>query len=139
MDLSISSEAVRVFLLLALQNYQNGKKTNLVTISTRKLAEMRGTSHETIRKHLIELATHGHIEKLGKARGKATYRLMAPMFQSNFRVQTAPTIAVDIEAAQLPVVRDKKRKCPKCRKIERIASTSGVCERCLAEWVARTA
>lgn len=139
MDLSISSESIRVFLLLALQNYQNGKKTNLVTISTRKLAELRGTSHETIRKHLKELSGRGHIEILGKARGKAAFRLTAPMFQSNFRVQTAPTVAVDIEAAQLPTVRDKKQKCPKCRKVERITSTSGVCERCLAKWIARTA
>lgn len=139
MDLSVSSEAIRVYLLLALQNYQNGKKTNLATISTRELAQSCGVSHETIRKHLAELTTRGHIEKLGKPRGKATFRLTSPIFLYSSRVETAPNAAADVRSVQLPALRDKKSRCPKCRLVARITSSSGICAGCLAEWVSRTA
>lgn len=137
LDKSVSDGAFRVFSILALQNYQKGRKTSVVQMSTREIADLKGASHTTIRKWLGELATGGYIEKLGSARGKAAFRLTGPMFQSNFRVQAAPGVVADVETSQLPIVRDKKRRCPKCKRVERITSTSGVCDQCLSEWVAR--
>lgn len=133
----MSDGAFRVFSLLALQNYKEGKKTNIAQISTRELAESKGCSHTTIRRWLGELEHCGQIEKLGKARGKATYRLTSPVFEYRVAVVSAPGAVVDVSSAQLPEIRAKKAKCPKCKRIAHIASTSGVCDACLNEWVNR--
>lgn len=137
LDKSVSDGAFRVFSLLALQNYQNGRKTNLVQATTRDLAEQKGCSHTTIQKFLNELADCGYIEKLGKARGSAWFRLTSPVFETRTTVTTAPRSVVEVGSAELPAIRSKRARCPKCRKTGRISSSSGVCEVCLSEWVAR--
>lgn len=139
LDESVSDGAYRVFGLLALQNYQKGKKTNIVHASTRELAEQKHCSHTTIRKWLKELALHGHIKILGTARGRASYKLTSPVFEYQVSVATAPGVTADVKSGKLPAIRDKRRKCPKCRLVTRIISSSGICERCLAEWASRTA
>lgn len=133
-DPSVSDGAFRVFGFLSLHNYQKGKKTNRVSISTRDLAEMYGKSHETVRKYLKLLENRGHIEILGKARGKATYRLTSQVFEYNVSVTTAPGSVTHVTSKELPQLRDKRRVCPHCHRQKQISSTSGVCGDCLAAW-----
>lgn len=74
-----------------------------------------------------------------QARGAASFRLTSPVFDQTTIVETAPNEIVVADTAQVLALRAGKATCPKCSRRARIKSSSGVCGRCLDEWVRRTA
>lgn len=138
-DVSISSDAKVLHGILALKTYKTRGKCNVVSVTTRELAALLGKTAPTISTWLKQLEIAGHIEKLSGRQAKSVYRLASPAFDYRVRVETAPGAVAEVATERLPVLRDKKRRCPKCKVMARIESTSGVCADCLAEWVNRTA
>lgn len=136
-DFSISSDAKVLFGILGAKTYKTPTKSNVISFSTREVAELFGVTAPTISNWLKELEDEKHIEKLSKTRARSVYRLLSPVFDYRVRVETGENAAAEVESKSLPMIRDKRRKCPKCKKVVRIASTSGVCDGCLSEWVAR--
>lgn len=139
LDFSISSDACRLYDILCIENYKSGFRTNLVTVTTRSLAELTGKSRTTVSRWLSELRGGGHLEKVSRHGQALTYRLSSPVYDFRAVVETMPGAAAEVSSKDLVLLRDKKRKCLKCGKVSRIASTSGACDSCLAEWIKRLA
>lgn len=139
LDFSVSSDACRLYDFLCIENYKREFRTNLVTVSTRPVAEVFTVSPMTISRWLKSLCSKGYLEKLS-GRGQAlTYKLLSPVHEYRAKVDTMLGATAEVASRDLAVVRDKKRKCLKCGNVGRIVSTSGACDACMAEWVQRLA
>jgi DNA-binding transcriptional ArsR family regulator len=136
-DLSISSDAVRVFGILSAKIYKNGSRT--VSVTTRGISVLLKKSPQTIMRWLKQLENAGHIEKISGRNVRSTYRLLSPAFSYRVIVETSPNSSREVASEKLAILRDKKRKCPKCKQVRRVVSSSGVCEDCLSAWAARKA
>jgi hypothetical protein len=138
-DGSISYQARVLFGIIAAKTYKTSEKSNLATVTTRGLGALLGHSPQTISNWLKELESAGHVERVSKDRARGVFRLTSPVFAYRATVETAPNVVAEVESEALPIVRDKRRRCPKCKAVARIASTSGICDECLAEWRGRMA
>lgn len=137
LDFSVSSDACRLYDVLAIENYKKAYRTNLVTIRTRDVGALFKKSPMTISRWLRQLSDAGHVEKLSGHGQVATYRLLSRHHEYHAKVDTMPGVSATVPSRDLAVVRDKKRKCLKCGKVRRIASSSGACDVCLEEWAQR--
>lgn len=125
--------------MLSLKNYKSGFRTDLVDFTTRELGALMKRNASTISRWLKQLAAAKHIEKISGHGERAVFRLMSPVYHAATRVQVGPKITVEVKGGELHEVRNRKSSCPKCGKLARITSSSGVCSQCLADWVNRTA
>lgn len=139
LDKSVSSDAKVLFGILAAKTYKTQGKSNVVSVSTRELAVLFTRSAPTISTWIGQLVQAGHLERISPRKAKSVLRLTSPVFEYSMRVETAPNAVADIDSGHAPMLRDKKRRCPKCRQVRHISSTSGVCDGCLSEWINRTA
>jgi|GEM_PF-6283252 len=139
LDKSISSEAKVLYGILALKTYKTREKSNLADASTRGMAILMGVGASTISRWMKELERSGHIERLSPNKSRGVYRLVSPVFDYRVRVETAANAVADVSSERLTMLRDKRRKCPKCGVQGRVVSTAGVCDDCLADWVRRSA
>ncbi len=77
LDLSISSDAVRVYSLLALSVYQG----SVARVGMRQIGQIMGKSAATIKRRIDELVNAGHIKaNAGKLGERAYYELLSPVF-----------------------------------------------------------
>jgi Fe2+ or Zn2+ uptake regulation protein len=135
LDLSISSDACRLYDILAVENYRENFGTNLVTISVRGVAVLLQKSPSTISRWLKQLTKAGHLEKLSGRGARSAYRLNSEVFQHRAAVQSRAGEVRMVDGRDLPAVRARrKQECPRCQKRAHITSTSGVCDECLAAW-----
>jgi hypothetical protein len=138
-DNSITYQARVLFGIIAAKTYKTRAKCNTVAITARGLGVLLEQSPQTICNWLKELEKRGHIEKLSKSRAKSVYRLTSPVFKYRVHVEAAPNAVAEVDSARLAILRDKKRRCPKCRQMARITSTSGACDACVKDWADRAA
>ena len=140
LDFTISSDACRVYDILCIENYKSNFRTNLVSVTTRGLAELTGKSRTTVSRWLKELCDNNHLEKISGHGQALVYRILSPVYDYKVRVETGPNEAHETTSRELPSIRTGKRAvCPKCKKPAKITSTSGVCGKCLEAWAAKTA
>lgn len=137
LNVSISCESKVVFGILAAKTYKTQGKCNIAQASTRDLASILNVSNTAVSNWLKELSGAGWIERISRARCVGVYRLLSPVFAYRAIVETAPNARVLVPSEQLPLLRDKRCKCPKCRRVKRMSSSSGVCDECLKEWQRR--
>lgn len=77
LDLSISSDAVRVYSLLALSVYQG----SVARVGMRQMGQIIGKSAATVKRRIDELIRAGHIKaKEAKSGQRAYYELLSPVF-----------------------------------------------------------
>ena len=139
LDFSVSSDAKVLFGIIAAKTYKTREKSNHVEVTTRGLAVLFNCSRTTISRWLNQLERHGYIEKLSKTKAKSVYRLTSEAFDYRVHVETAPDAVAEISSTALPVLRDKRRPCPKCLKTAVISSAYGICATCLATWADKRA
>ena len=137
LDSSVSYPARVLFGVLALKTYKTRATSNTVQASTRGVAALMGTTAATISNWLGELQRAKHIERVSQDKTRGVYRLLSPVFSYRVKVETAPNATADVSSEHLPILRDKRRICPKCRTRARISSSSGVCDGCLRDWLSR--
>ena len=77
LDLSVSSDAVRIYSLLALSVYQG----NIARVGMRQLGKIIGKSAATVKRRIVELVKAGHLKpNTGKSGERAFYELTSPVF-----------------------------------------------------------
>src|SRR5690349_20689086 len=133
-DNSLSYQSRVLFGIIAAKTYKTREKCNTVEITTRGLGALLNQSPQTISNWLKELENVGCVEKLSKNRSRSVYRLTSPAFRYKVRVEAAPNAVADVGSEALPLLRNKRRRCPKCLKTAQITSTAGVCGPCLERW-----
>lgn len=139
-DESITSDDRDLFGHLSAKTYKNNAiRCNTVMFTLRDLAEILRVGAQTVSRRLGRLEAAGHIKKLSKNREKSVYRLISPVFDYKVHVESGKDAVAETTSTELPILRDKKRRCPKCKALSRIVSTSGVCDSCVREWAERLA
>lgn len=77
LDLSVSSDAVRIYAILALKTFQG----NISTIGLRQIGKLIGRSRTTIQRRVQELVNAGHVAVSDADNGQRShYELLSPVF-----------------------------------------------------------
>ena len=123
LDLRISAESVRVFVVLSL----SARKSRIVSVGMRQLADSVGCSAMTAKRRINELVKAGHLEVVKVKRGqRARYSLTSPVFDKRQgTTATEPVVAKP---------RKEQRKLAACRSCARLTvklSKDALCRPCV--------
>lgn len=108
-DLSMSSDAVRVFSVMALFVFQG----NIVAIGLRELGKLCGISAASAMRRVKELEAGGHVRvKRGSNGQRAHYELVSPVFAQKQRAGVEEVVETPSGARRMVSVREERKSVP---------------------------